>query len=72
MTRKTNCPKCFSTQLIPIAYGMPNPDTVKARDRGEVEIGGCVIWDDDQMARWRCTECKTRILENGSIARALP
>jgi hypothetical protein len=72
MTKKPNCPKCFSSQLTPIAYGMPGPELRDEADRGEVEIGGCVIWDDDQMARWRCTECKTRILENGSIARALP
>lgn len=37
------CPACNSGNLIPIVYGMPGPELVERSERGEIELGGCVI-----------------------------
>lgn len=44
---KHSCPECGSTEVIPIAYGMPDHTVFEASERGEVEIGGCVIFLDN-------------------------
>lgn len=41
------CPTCAS-KMIPIIYGMPaDPKLFENAERGEVELGGCVIWFDN-------------------------
>lgn len=44
---KISCPECGSTEVIPIVYGMPDQALFEASERGEVELGGCVILEDD-------------------------
>jgi hypothetical protein len=41
--------------MTPIVYGMPGFELMEAADRGEVELGGCCIADDEPM--FRCTRC---------------
>ena len=52
------CPDCSSTDIVPIAYGFPTPETQKALQRGEVALGGCCISDDDPT--WICRACGRR------------
>ena len=44
------CPLCRSNDTIPIVYGFPSQDSMEpllqAVDRGEIELGGCVIRDE--------------------------
>ena len=40
------CPACGATDSIPVVYGLPGGDLFEAQDRGEVALGGCVIWED--------------------------
>lgn len=44
-----NCPLCRSNDTVPIFYGFPSHDSMEsllqAVDRGEIELGGCVILD---------------------------
>ena len=49
------CPKCGSSEVVPIAYGMPGSELVEAYERGEVELGGCVVTDRDP--EWHCKTC---------------
>ena len=35
------CPKCGSTDTIPIVYGMPGKELFEAAERGELSLGGC-------------------------------
>ena len=60
MTEKTGkhpaCPKCGSEQVVPIAYGLPGPEMSEEADRGEIELGGCVV----QRERWFCKACGHR------------
>ena len=50
------CPRCGSPAVIPIAYGLPaGPEVFEEAERGELELGGCVIADDSPGLR--CTDC---------------
>jgi len=40
------CPTC-SAGLTPIVYGMPDQELGEAAQRGEIKLGGCVIWFDN-------------------------
>jgi len=51
--RPQNCPDCGSNRILPIAYGLPTPDTEEAARRGKVILGGCMF----QEARWHCSDC---------------
>jgi hypothetical protein len=50
-----SCPACQSTDVVPIAYGLPTSEGFAAAERGEVELGGCVI--GAASPRWRCRAC---------------
>lgn len=54
----TTCPICGSDRVVPIAYGMPGMEIVEDFDAGKVEIGGCVITDNDP--EWACRVCEAR------------
>lgn len=41
----TVCPTCGGAG-VPIAYGLPGPEMSGAAERGEIVLGGCVVWDD--------------------------
>jgi hypothetical protein len=41
------CPWCESTDTIPVLYGMPTYEAFEASERGELEIGGCLVLDPD-------------------------
>ena len=49
------CPSCGSSKVVPIVYGMPGSELAEACERGEVELGGCVIGDCDP--EWHCKRC---------------
>jgi predicted RNA-binding Zn-ribbon protein involved in translation (DUF1610 family) len=42
------CPRCGETvKPVPIAYGYPSAEMFEAAERGEIQLGGCVIGEDD-------------------------
>lgn len=44
------CPKCGAA-MSPIVYGMPvgGSEVVQQAKRGEVEIGGCIVWPEKPL-----------------------
>ena len=38
---ESKCPKCNSTEYIPICYGKPSNELLKKSERGEVILAGC-------------------------------
>lgn len=48
------CTECGG-RTIPIAYGYPGPGMMEAAERGEIELGGCVIFDEQPTRR--CEAC---------------
>lgn len=53
------CPQCEG-DLIPIVYGYPGPELMEAAGRGELELGGCIVGDNDPQHR--CKNCGRRYL----------
>lgn len=51
-----SCPACGAGNAIPIVYGLPGPELSEARERGDAEIGGCVI-TVGRDPTWRCRKC---------------
>ncbi len=48
------CPECGATGLE-IIYGLPSFDLHEKSLRGEVALGGCVVFDESP--RWSCPAC---------------
>jgi hypothetical protein len=51
--RPEKCPDCGSDRILPIAYGLPAPETEEAARRGKVVLGGCMV----QEPSWHCQQC---------------
>ena len=49
------CPLC-RTPMVPIAYGYPTGETFEAAERGEVVLGGCMVWDGRPTRQ--CPRCR--------------
>jgi len=57
MSRKTpKCPKCQSENVAAIEFGLPSPEMIEARERGEIVLGGCCVAEDDP--EWHCKDCE--------------
>ena len=50
-----SCPKCKSSKVIPIIYGMPSYELTEDERKGKAIIGGCVI--DEEPKDCHCKEC---------------
>ena len=50
------CPGCGSDRVVPIVYGLPEPALEREAQRGEVELGGCVV--EPGLPVHRCLECE--------------
>ncbi len=59
MTRKDEtfppCPGCGATDVIPIVYGYPTLETSEAWERGEIQLGGCII--GEESPEYECRAC---------------
>jgi hypothetical protein len=52
-SKPPTCPKCgMSDKVIKILYGMPAPDVFEEEKKGNVRIGGCVVYGDNK--EWYC------------------
>ncbi len=49
------CPRCGSTNAVPIEYGYPSAELFEASQRGEIVLGGCVI--GFESPDYECREC---------------
>ena len=54
------CPKCKSNNVIPIMYGYPAPEAMEEAEKGNLKLGGCMIYDIDGggMADRYCEDCE--------------
>jgi hypothetical protein len=53
--RGKSCPKCGSTDVVPIEYGYPGQEMMDAAAKGLIELGGCCVFGDDP--RKHCKAC---------------
>jgi hypothetical protein len=47
----STCPRCGGV-AIPIVHGLPGLELFEAADRGEVALGGCMVFDE--QPEWVC------------------
>ena len=55
---EAKCPKCGSTEFIPIVYGKPSAKGIERNKRGEIILGGCCVSANSK--RRCCKKCKTK------------
>lgn len=53
---RKRCPNCDSEEIIPIVYGLPGPEMMEESLRGEIALGGCIVFPDNP--EWLCTNCE--------------
>lgn len=53
-TKGVKCPKCSQEDIIPISYGKPGPQLLKAAQEGKTKLGGCCV----QSHRFHCKHCR--------------
>lgn len=49
------CPRCRSRRVVPIAYGLPGDELMRAAQAGRIELGGCEVCED--APNWHCRAC---------------
>ena len=49
------CPGCGSPNVLPIMYGLPGDEMIKAAELGKVKLGGCCIYAN--MPTQHCGLC---------------
>jgi hypothetical protein len=54
----SKCPECGSRKSKPLIYGLPSEETTVKAQRGEVILGGCVMYPFSP--RRQCSSCKTQ------------
>ena len=56
--KEQKCPKCGSSEVIPIHYGKPNDEGLQRAKRGEIILGGCRV--NENPKRHACKKCNNR------------
>ena len=49
------CPRCSSTDIAKIVWGLPNMESFKKEDKDKYVFGGCCVSDDDP--EYSCNNC---------------
>ena len=52
---KSQCPKCKSKKVILIAYGYPSVEMWKLSEEEKIELGGCIVRDNNP--NYLCKDC---------------
>lgn len=55
---KRVCPMGHKDDVVKIVYGLPSMKTLKKAEKGEIELGGCIVTDCDPI--WYCKKHKIR------------
>jgi len=63
------CPCCKHTPLANLLYGSPNPSPsfFEDLDAGKIALGGCCVFADSAMPKWKCTKCETEFYQRKEV-----
>jgi hypothetical protein len=53
--KKFNCPNCKAKEAVDILYGYPTDETLEAWKNKEIELGGCIL--DEENSNRKCMKC---------------
>ena len=72
LRKGSNCPTCNAAKLIPIVYGLPGRELMEQSDRGEIQLGGCVVTQIFDLNGIRtndpelhCPTCSSKFFRSG-------
>ncbi len=56
---RRKCPKCGSSEVMHILFGLPTPEAFEMEKRGEVVLGGCCVGisEDGSTPKRHCKKC---------------
>lgn len=52
------CPQCKSNNIIPIMYGMPAPEAFEEAEKGNLKLGGCIVYIGGGQPDRYCKDCE--------------
>jgi hypothetical protein len=55
-TPERRCPRCRSTAVLRILYGLPDEELRREAEEGKVALGGCCLSENDPA--WICNDCE--------------
>lgn len=58
--RTSCCPRCGSSDVVPIIFGYPTRETEELANRGEVVLGGCIMPPAKEYVDSVCRACGYR------------
>ncbi len=64
---RATCPRCLSTEVVPIVYGFPDEATRKKEAAWKLILGGCVL--DANSPQWHCKNCGQKFGETQEASR---
>jgi len=78
LRKGSKCPTCKNGKLIPIVYGMPGSELMEQSERGEIELGGCVVSEvfDSELGfisgdpKLSCPKCEGRFFRDSTRNKA--
>ena len=51
--RAQPCGVCGGTRIVPIQYGLPGSQMMEQAERGDIELGGCLVYPGQPERRCR-------------------
>jgi hypothetical protein len=63
------CPCCKHTPLANVLYGSPNPSPsfFEDLDAGKITLGGCCVFADSAIPKWKCVKCETEFYQRKEV-----
>ena len=54
--KKHICPECKASDTVDIVYGYPSEQTLQSWYKKEIELGGCIVQDENPQHK--CKTCE--------------
>ena len=54
--KKHICPECKASDTVDIVYGYPSEQTLQSWYKKEIELGGCIVQDENPQHK--CKKCE--------------
>ena len=54
--KKHICPECKASDTVDIVYGYPSEQTLQSWFKKEIELGGCIVQDENPQHK--CKKCE--------------
>jgi rubrerythrin len=52
----SHCPRCDAA-MVPLLFGFPDDEAMRAAEHGEIALAGCVLPEHGPPRAWKCPQC---------------